>query len=645
MGKRESNFPNGLFLFGVSACLILVFNFIFIRGDYIAEDPVSAIGEETFVLNENEAVKFNIHPTSSEIYSINLQINSTISEAYGNLNICVYEEDHIVDMETISIDQATKGDFKDYKEIVIIFQDSISVSMDKDYYIEITNCVDNNQNAIEIGMTGDEKIWHCLSYIWIKQKFLFIVSVASELLLSLSIIIILFRTKNIQPENVFLLISIPICILFVIVMPIFRVPDEIQHYLRTYSILKGYYVIPSNGLISAPENLVPSWLSAPYRGYFSPFITATHFDHVLSQNYVDYNIAGAALYNPISYSFSTIGLWCADFFTDNLYILFWCGRFANALGSTLLIYFAIKIIPYGKGILALISLLPMNLQERASFSADAITYAAAVLIIAYILYLRFNTAEITWKQIVFTYLLIILIASCKIVYVVFAGLILLIPDNNYRSRSRARIHKIFGMTLAAIIALGWLKIATSYLYMTNGGSNSSQKVTYLLLHPIKYFEVIYKTTIQHGVTWIKELVAYPMGYLEIAINTKLFLVIIISLLFYFIMIFIRTWFKGYGWDFGASVFLLLCSSAIIVLVYTSLYIQWTKGSPDDIMVISGIQGRYFLPVLPAIMIAFITGRLGVIQEEPNTICIDVNVILFVSNLLVLLQVFLYFAVN
>ena len=41
----------------------------------------------------------------------------------------------------------------------------------------------------------------------------------------------------------------------------------------------------------------------------------------------------------------------------------------------------------------------------------------------------------------------------------------------------------------------------------------------------------------------------------------------------------------------------------VVLVMSSLYVQWTQGEPESIEVISGIQGRYFLPILPVLYCA------------------------------------------
>ena len=39
--------------------------------------------------------------------------------------------------------------------------------------------------------------------------------------------------------------------------------------------------------------------------------------------------------------------------------------------------------------------------------------------------------------------------------------------------------------------------------------------------------------------------------------------------------------------------------AIIALVFTSLYVQWSTIGNESI---AGVQGRYFLPILPLIML-------------------------------------------
>ena len=55
---------------------------------------------------------------------------------------------------------------------------------------------------------------------------------------------------------------------------------------------------------------------------------------------------------------------------------------------------------------------------------------------------------------------------------------------------------------------------------------------------------------------------------------------------------------------GAPVFVVTFLT-IVLLIFTSLYIQWTAvGAP----VIDGVQGRYFLPILLLVPIALCRGK-------------------------------------
>ena len=47
------------------------------------------------------------------------------------------------------------------------------------------------------------------------------------------------------------------------------------------------------------------------------------------------------------------------------------------------------------------------------------------------------------------------------------------------------------------------------------------------------------------------------------------------------------------------VWITLVIIAVIGLVFTSLYVQWTTVGKESI---SGVQGRYFLPILPLVML-------------------------------------------
>lgn len=144
-------------------------------------------------------------------------------------------------------------------------------------------------------------------------------------------------------------------------------PDEVNHYVCAYGIVHGYLLSPEGGNMPIPDNLIP------YEWYtYTPYILFHHFKmNINSLDSIIHNNVNMALYSPISYIFQVLGIGIADLFCNNTYILVLAGSVTNIAGCTILIYYAIKFVPYGKGVIAFISLLPMALQERASLSVDA----------------------------------------------------------------------------------------------------------------------------------------------------------------------------------------------------------------------------------------------------------------------------------
>ena len=70
-----------------------------------------------------------------------------------------------------------------------------------------------------------------------------------------------------------------------------------------------------------------------------------------------------------------------------------------------------------------------------------------------------------------------------------------------------------------------------------------------------------------------------------------------------------------------KVILSLTLLAIIALIFTSLYVQWTTVGSQSIL---GVQGRYFIPILPLFML--LLGDVIKIKSEYN----DKNVLKLIS---------------
>ena len=61
-----------------------------------------------------------------------------------------------------------------------------------------------------------------------------------------------------------------------------------------------------------------------------------------------------------------------------------------------------------------------------------------------------------------------------------------------------------------------------------------------------------------------------------------------------------------------KIIIFLIIFVIVLLIFTSLYIQW---SDNDLLYIDGVQGRYFLPILPLIL--FLVGGLKIKSSYSN----------------------------
>ena len=100
----------------------------------------------------------------------------------------------------------------------------------------------------------------------------------------------------------------------------------------------------------------------------------------------------------------------------------------------------------------------------------------------------------------------------------------------------------------------------------------------------------------NGSNYLMQLFGSDLGWRELV---KLYAVVPYSILAIYLFIAvtdeeIKNKFKTYQ-----LVWIALVVLAVVALVFTSLYVQWTTVGKESI---SGVQGRYFLPILPLVML-------------------------------------------
>jgi uncharacterized membrane protein len=277
--------------------------------------------------------------------------------------------------------------------------------------------------------------------------------------------------------------------------------------------------------------------------------------------------------------------------------VFYACRFAGFLSYLILIWLALRRIPFGKGILLVLALSPMALFQAATVTPDAISNGIAFLFIAGTLKLA-EAKEIDWKKWGTLVLLIFLLFLAKVNLTTLILLpFLLIPPARFTQK---RIYALL-LGITAILFLlevaGWNIIATSRSNaLLANDANAGAQLRYILDHPLVFPTILLKDPFIHG--W-----AYLQG-----------------------------WINGYGYLYWTppqivSIFFLLSLGAallidstheqvnkkdqvVFLLVFSAgylatavpLYLTFTTVGLNQLL---GMQGRYFIPlaVLPVLILA------------------------------------------
>ena len=183
--------------------------------------------------------------------------------------------------------------------------------------------------------------------------------------------------------------------LLVFLTPAFQVPDEPQHFFRSYQLSKfEVWSHLENGVAgsylpaSLPE-LVQHFMgtnehhirrAAPKRRLID---TLAEMDRPLdSERTIFVDMSGVQSYAPLPYIPQALAMAAGRVIGAGPLGLLYMGRFANALVAALVTAFAISLFPVGRTLALLVALLPMTQFMTASLSPDALTIASALLFTA-----------------------------------------------------------------------------------------------------------------------------------------------------------------------------------------------------------------------------------------------------------------------
>jgi uncharacterized membrane protein len=399
---------------------------------------------------------------------------------------------------------------------------------------------------------------------------------------------------------------------YVFVTPPMRVPDEHLHFFRSAAIANGHLIPNGGGKPDAspiPQGLktlvwVLSWVDQDGKFNRPQFNTAIRIPlEPVKEPVVEF----PAWYTPVPYLPQAFALVVARIANVRPLIAFYAGRVFNLAVAITLIALAMRVAPSYRNIIAATALLPMAMFEFASWSADALTLALAIL---------FTALVVEGGGIAALIAVAFLLGLCKPAYFLLALLVFVIPGRPLRSK----LGIVGSMLIATVIAFAYAHMAA---YQQRGGLpiDPASQLACVLHDPMRFLSLAVADVAVHGRYYIDGLIG-RFGLNEFSLPMAVVVIEILTLLA-----------AALTSKRTLTPLARLVAIAIVIAtvagVMLSQYMIWSIVCGDAI---EGVQGRYVLPILPLALLAisFSIPRLRLDARVIAAIALVCNAFAFVS---------------
>lgn len=393
---------------------------------------------------------------------------------------------------------------------------------------------------------------------------------------------------------------------YAFLVPPLQVPDEYGHWFRAYAIAAqgrcmgeplenvpaSFVVLTSNfaGRLQDYRKLMPDDILR--------FRTLLLNDGLRSRQPTH----NTALYTCVPYLPAAGAFSLARLADIGPLALIYTGRIVN-----LLIYIAagiliISLVPSHRALFALLLLVPMCLHQAASLSADAIALPVQFLYLAWLLRLAAIHDRIVTRDIVITIALALLVTLTKFNFAVLPA-VLIVPQDKWGGARRYAV-ALLALTIAvAATAAAWnianrANIDAAAAHRLARGVNVEQNSAALLTSPGALVKSVLPTLADRlvpGVIGYFGWLAAPLALPWVA--GLLAILILLAAV------------SGPPLSLRARIVLVLCSAAGLLLMLSAMFILEADAAAlhryrnGPALVIPGVQGRYFIPLLAPALLA------------------------------------------
>jgi uncharacterized membrane protein len=392
-------------------------------------------------------------------------------------------------------------------------------------------------------------------------------------------------------------------ILYVFITPPIYVADESAHFYRAYQVSEGKFVSTNVG--DEAGGSVPKSLSdfvglnvlGPKQKYsFKQTLGKSLKINLNSRQRQNLEFTNVAIYPTVNYVPQAIGIDIGRIFTSKVAALFYFARLANLFFLCACLFWAVRTIPFGKFPLMIVGLLPMALYAGSSISADTFVIASVALYAAY-LFKLLGQKKILTKEWVIIALLAAAVALSKQTYFILVFTMLAIPLRSGSYFRRDFINTLFAMLVPGLLLGGWLLLIrnlnsqpTHLQNAVNIYANPHEQVHFIANHALTFAKLLIggigDPSLMPGMLGV-------LGVNDLPLPTW-------SLFSLFLILFL---------SFGTNqenikavkrlnkTTMAIISAAVLInvlVILAGLYVFWSTLHQGFI---SGVRGRYFIPLL------------------------------------------------
>lgn len=400
-------------------------------------------------------------------------------------------------------------------------------------------------------------------------------------------------------------------------IPPLQNPDEYAHYVRAEQLSRGKW-----GFSNFPEVIargsggdVPAGVVA-LNHLFSGI--AGHYDQKVSEDQmaaghlikwgnevVNLRFMVSYIYSPLFYIPSAVGILIGKAFDADVVNTLILARLVNAFFCIGIAALALAMARRGRYLLYTLLLFPMTQSLMAACTQDGLILSVGALVVALISRCRSDdqtAAAPGWSGVVASLLLVPFVMS-RAPYLLFSFLMMLCRPFRRRSLGFLALPVAIGVLWHALFSYA---LSKAYIHLgiavtDQQNRHYASKFLYLTESPINAISILVETFRGMGVFYLESAVGV-LGWLDVYLPDWYYILMGFVLLAAIVLLLGDS--RASIWQpmrvplriLDIGVFLVVVPGTVLGIMF-SLYLV---ESPVGDMVVRGVQGRYFLPVIMAL---------------------------------------------